>query len=81
MEGYYLRPSATVLRLREEFPDFLICELHAERGGSCFIATSARTGAHRQPELIVRGCAEELRSVLSTLSSTTTATVREGGKA
>ena len=67
MEGYHLRPSEAVLRLREEFPDFLICELHSGGGRPCFTATSTRTGAGDQPELIVRSGAEELRKALRAL--------------
>ncbi|WP_017610692.1 hypothetical protein [Nocardiopsis xinjiangensis] len=67
MGGYHLRPSATVLRLRDEFPDFLICELHNERGLPSFVATRTENGGDGRPELIERGCAEELRKVLKTL--------------
>ena len=81
VEGYHLRPSATVLRPREEFPDFLICEPHTEQGRPCFVATSTRNGVNGQPELIVRGGAEELRAALSILGSRATATVLGGGEA
>lgn len=67
MGGYRIRPSATVLRLREEFPDFLICELHNERGLPSFVATRTRNSGEGRAELLVRGCAEELRQVLNTL--------------
>ncbi|GHD30860.1 hypothetical protein GCM10007147_33000 [Nocardiopsis kunsanensis] len=67
VEGYRIRPSAAVLRLREEFPDFLICELHNERGLPSFVATRTRNGGGGRPELIERGCAEELRQVLNAL--------------
>ncbi|GHD24683.1 hypothetical protein [Nocardiopsis kunsanensis] len=66
VEGYHLRPSATVLRLREDFPDFLIFELRNERCLPSFVATCTRNGDGR-PELIVRGCAEQLRQALETL--------------
>ncbi len=69
VDGYHLRPSLAVLRLREEFPDFLVCELHDGRGRPCFVATSTRTGENGQPGLIVRGGAEELRTALSVLSA------------
>ena len=69
MDGYYLRPSETILRLRAEFPDFLICELTGELGKPCFTATSTRAGANGQPELVVTAGAEELRKVLSNLNT------------
>lgn len=69
VEGYRLRPSETVLRLRREFPDFLICELHNEQGRPCLVATSTRTGINGQPELVVTAGAEELRKVLSNLNT------------
>lgn len=81
VESYHLRPSATVLRLRQEFPDFLICELHQECGRPCFVATSARTGANGRPELIVRDGAEELRAALSVLDTEASGTVRGGEQA
>ncbi len=67
MGGYHLRPSATVLRLREEFPDFLICELHDGRGLPSYVATRTQNGGDGRPELIERGCGEELRRALNTL--------------
>lgn len=67
VEGYRIRPSATVLRLREEFPDFLICELHNEQGLPSFVATRTQNGGDGRPELIERGCAEELRQALNAL--------------
>jgi hypothetical protein len=71
VEGYHVRPSAAVLILREEFPDFLICELRGGRGRSCFVATSTRTAAGGQPELVVCAGAEELRKALRVLEGGT----------
>ncbi|WP_017574323.1 hypothetical protein [Nocardiopsis kunsanensis] len=67
VEGYRIRPSETVLRLREEFPDFLTCELHNERGLPSYVATRTRNSGDGRHELIERGCAEGLRQVLNTL--------------
>lgn len=67
MEGYHLRPSEAVLQLREEFPDFLICELRSGSGRPSFVATSTRTGSGDRTELIVRGGTEELRKALRAL--------------
>lgn len=67
MEGYHLRPSEVVLTLREEFPDFLICELRGGQGRPCLVATSTRTNANGQPELVVCAGAEELRKALRIL--------------
>ena len=69
MDGYYLRPSETILRLRAEFPDFLICELTGELGKPCFTATSTRAGANGQPELVVTANPEELRRALAILDT------------
>ncbi len=71
MEGYHLRPSATVLTLREEFPDFLICELRGGQRRPCLVATSTRTTPTGQPELVVCGGAEELRKALRVLEGGT----------
>ncbi|WP_017583210.1 hypothetical protein [Nocardiopsis valliformis] len=68
LTGYHLRPSAEILKLRAEFPDFLICELHgvnSER--TSYVATSTRTALSGQPELIVTASATELRKALSVL--------------
>ncbi|MBB6120683.1 hypothetical protein [Nocardiopsis algeriensis] len=67
VKGYSLRPSETVVRLRKEFPHFLICELSGEQGRSYFIATSDPATAGGRPQLIVREGAEELRQALSVL--------------
>lgn len=67
VHGYHLKPSETVLRLRQEFPDFLICQLHDGQGLPCFVATSTRTGDNGQPALVVTAGAEELRTALRTL--------------
>ncbi|WP_444962768.1 hypothetical protein [Nocardiopsis sp. M1B1] len=72
VEGYHVRPSAVVLMLREEFPDFLICELRGGQGRPCLVATSTRTTSSGQPELVVCGGAKELRKALR---------VMEGGAA
>ncbi|MFD3685514.1 hypothetical protein ACFWTE_11930 [Nocardiopsis sp. NPDC058631] len=80
MTGYHLRPSQTVLDLREEFPDFLICELHNDLGRPCFTATSTLTGASGQPELVVTAGADELRRTLTVLSTGSTQSGREGGE-
>lgn len=71
MPGYNLRPSSTVLRMREEFPDFLICELSDEQGRPCFVATSARATTGGRPQLMVRTSAEELRQALNSLGGDT----------
>lgn len=65
--GYHVRPSAAVLALREEFPDFLICELRGGQERSCFVATSTRTSKSGQPELVVCAGTEELRRALRVL--------------
>lgn len=80
MAGYHLRPSEVVLRLREEFPDFLICELHNEQGQPCFVATSTRTGVSGQPELVVTAGADELRRALTILGTGDTQPKRAGGE-
>ncbi|MEV6819703.1 hypothetical protein AB0M72_13180 [Nocardiopsis dassonvillei] len=67
VEGYHVRPSAAVLTLREEFPDFLICELRGGQGRPCLVATSTRTTISGQPELVVCAGAEELRKALRVL--------------
>ena len=68
LTGYHLRPSSEILELRAEFPDFLICELHGVGSElTSYVATSTRTGAGGQPELIVTTSAGELRRALSEL--------------
>lgn len=68
MEGYHVRPSAAVLTLREESPDFLVCELHGGRGRPRLVATSARTTTPTgQPGLVVCGGSEEPRKALRVL--------------
>lgn len=69
LTGYHLRPSGTILRLRAEFPDFLICELSGPLGKPCFTATSARTNSDGKPELVVTACPEELRRALAILTT------------
>lgn len=70
LTGYHLRPSSEILKLRAEFPDFLICELHgADSELTSYVATSTRTGAGGQPELIVTASAGELRRALSALGA------------
>lgn len=72
LSGYHLRPSAEILRLRAEFPGFLICELHGEGSElTSYVATSTRTGTSGQPELVVTASAEELRRALSVLTDQT----------
>ncbi|MGW5877741.1 hypothetical protein ACWFMI_14495 [Nocardiopsis terrae] len=71
MEGYHLRPSTAVLTLREEFPDFLICELSGGQERPCLVATSTRTTSNGQPALVVCAGAEELRKTLSVLEGGT----------
>ncbi|MEU3305929.1 hypothetical protein [Nocardiopsis sp. NPDC006832] len=80
LTGYHLRPSETVLRLRTEFPDFLICELSGEPGKPCFTATSTRTNANGRPELVVTACPEELRRTLTILATDETHMGEEGGR-
>lgn len=65
--GYHLSPSSAVLRLREEFPDFLICELSGAPERPYFVATRTRTATGGQPPLIVRPCPDQLRQALITL--------------
>ena len=80
LTGYHLRPSETVLRLRAEFPDFLICELSGEPGKSCFTATSTRTNANGQPELIVTASPEQLKRALTILATEETHSDEDGGR-
>ncbi|WDZ93142.1 hypothetical protein [Nocardiopsis sp. HUAS JQ3] len=42
MPGYGLYPSTEIRRLRGDFPDHLICELHDESGRPVLVATLAR---------------------------------------
>lgn len=74
LTGYHLHPSETVLSLRTEFPDFLICELGGGLGKSCFIAIST----HGRPELVVAASPEELRQAL-TVRATEESCSEEGG--
>ena len=65
--GYHLRQSTAVLRLREEFPDFLICELSGAPERPYFVATNTRSATGGRPHLIVRPCPDQLRQALITL--------------
>ena len=80
LTGYHLRPSETILSLRAEFPDFLICELGGGLGKSCFTATSTRSNAHCQPELVVTACPEELRRALTVFAAEETHAKKDGGQ-
>ncbi|WP_036554067.1 hypothetical protein [Nocardiopsis sp. CNT312] len=71
VEGYHVRPSAAVLALREEFPDFLICELRGGQERPTFVATSTRTTASGRPELVVCACVGELKKALRVLEGGT----------
>lgn len=42
MPGYGLYPSTEIRRLRSDFPDHLICELHDESGRPVLVATLTR---------------------------------------
>ena len=80
LTGYHLHPSETVLRLRTEFPDFLICELNGPLGKPCFTAISTRTNANGRPELVVTACPEELRRALTILTTDKTHMGEDGGR-
>lgn len=80
LPGYHLRPSETILRLRAEFPDFLICELSGEPGKPCFTATSTRSNANGQPELVVTANPEELRRALTVLTTKEAQSEKDGGR-
>lgn len=80
LTGYHLHPSETVLRLRTEFPDFLICELSGEPGKPCFTATSTRTSANGRPELVVTASPEELRRALTILATEEIHSNEDGGE-
>ncbi|WP_116248339.1 hypothetical protein [Nocardiopsis sp. FIRDI 009] len=64
MTGYSLHPSREVQRLRAEFPEHLICELHDERGRPVFTATRARPCCPRSPDLVTAATPVALREAL-----------------
>ena len=76
LTGYHLHPSETVLSLRTEFPDFLICELGEGLGKSCFIAIST----HGRPELVVAANPEELRQALTVRPTEESCSEEDGGR-
>ncbi|MEV2279256.1 hypothetical protein AB0I72_27130 [Nocardiopsis sp. NPDC049922] len=62
--GYALYPSNEVARLRADFPDHLICELHDEAGRPLFAATLIRRRCPCPPDLVTATSATALRRAL-----------------
>lgn len=65
MSGYRLYPSRDVRRLRVEFPDHLICELHDEAGRPVFTATLARRRCPCPSDLVTASDPVALRRALA----------------
>ncbi|KOX24243.1 hypothetical protein [Nocardiopsis sp. NRRL B-16309] len=65
MPGYALYPSHEVARLRSEFPDHLICELHDQSGRPVFTATLCRRRCPCPPDLVTAGTPAALRRSLA----------------
>ncbi|GAA3725906.1 hypothetical protein HDA32_003441 [Spinactinospora alkalitolerans] len=68
--GYHLSPSDDVRRLRADFPDYLICELHDEHGRPRFTATRTAPAVSGAAELIIAPEAEALRARLAVQPTT-----------
>jgi hypothetical protein len=62
--GYALYPSREVERLRSEFPDHLICELHDESGRPLFTATLRRRRCPCPSDLVTAVTPADLRRSL-----------------
>ncbi|MFE3457737.1 hypothetical protein ACFXKD_09335 [Nocardiopsis aegyptia] len=65
MTGYALYPSREVERLRSEFPDHLICELHDQSGHPVFTAILCRRRCPCPPALVTAGTPAALRRSLA----------------
>ncbi|MFD3684891.1 hypothetical protein ACFWTE_08760 [Nocardiopsis sp. NPDC058631] len=65
MPGYGLYPSRDVRRLRAEFPDHLICELHDETGRPVFTATLVRRCCPCPSDLVTASDPVTLRRALA----------------
>lgn len=65
MSGYALYPSQEVARLRTEFPDHLICELHDDSGRPVFTATLRRRRCACPSDLVTAGTPAALRRSLT----------------
>ncbi|GAB2489554.1 hypothetical protein [Nocardiopsis aegyptia] len=65
MPGYALYPSHEMERLRTEFPDHLICELHDDTGRPVFTATLRRRRCACPTALVIAGTPAVLRRSLT----------------
>jgi hypothetical protein len=65
MPGYGLYPSPEILRLRGEFPDHLICELHDGSGRPVFVATLAHRCCPCPADLVTASDPASLRRALA----------------
>jgi hypothetical protein len=65
VSGYALYPSRDVERLRSEFPDHLICELHDESGRPLFTATLRRRRCPCPSDLVTAVTPADLRRSLT----------------
>lgn len=65
MSGYALYPSQEIRRLRGDFPDHLICELHDEAGRPVFVATLARRCCPCPADLVTATTVTALRRTLA----------------
>ncbi|CAM3900058.1 hypothetical protein NORO109296_12635 [Nocardiopsis rhodophaea] len=73
--GYGLFPSSDVVRLRAEFPGYLICELHDELGFPSYVATRRARAEGGQVLLITARTVANLRAEIQAQEQ------RQGGDA
>ncbi|NKY99308.1 hypothetical protein [Nocardiopsis alborubida] len=65
MPGYGLYPGPEIRRLRSDFPDHLICELHDESGRPVLVATLARRCCPCPADLVTASDPAALRRALA----------------